>query len=180
MNHGAQVEAWGGFGEGKNYLFTNPVLADVGETAQVLLRWLIQRNIVTIPKSVRGKRMEQNLDVFDFGLSDDDMARTATLKHRHDAVLRSARPGHGERAGRPQRTSDSTARVPRPEQPGRGAPGSANHEQPLHVTPTSRVTEDRDASRERHARRSRPVASTASAVSRARPVRQWVGLTERR
>jgi 2,5-diketo-D-gluconate reductase A len=82
--HGVQVEAWGGFAEGKNNLFTNPVLTEIGDAhgksaAQVVLRWLIQRNIVTIPKSVRRERMQQNLDVFDFALSDDEMARIAAL-----------------------------------------------------------------------------------------------------
>jgi 2,5-diketo-D-gluconate reductase A len=81
---GVQLEAWGGFAEGKNDLFTNPVLAAIGEAhgksaAQAVLRWLIQRNVVTIPKSVRRERMEQNLDVFDFELSDDEMARIAAL-----------------------------------------------------------------------------------------------------
>lgn len=82
--HGVQIQSWGGFAEGKNNLFTNPVLTAIGEAhgksaAQVVLRWLIQRNIVTIPKSVRRERMQQNLDVFDFALSDDDMARIASL-----------------------------------------------------------------------------------------------------
>ena len=82
--HGVQVEAWGGFAEGKNDLFTNPVLAEVGgahgkSVAQVVLRWLIQRSIVTIPKSVRRERMEQNFDVFDFELSDDEMESIRVL-----------------------------------------------------------------------------------------------------
>ena len=80
---GVQVESWGGFAEGKNNLFTNPELAEIGaagkSVAQVVLRWLIQRSIVTIPKSVRRERMEQNLDVFDFELTDDDMQRIRAL-----------------------------------------------------------------------------------------------------
>lgn len=81
---GVQVESWGGFAEGKNDLFTNPVLAGIGaahgkSTAQVVLRWLIQRGIVTIPKSVRRERMEQNLDVFDFQLTDDELGQIAGL-----------------------------------------------------------------------------------------------------
>jgi len=84
LAHGVQIEAWGGFAEGKNSLFTNPVLTEIGNTygksaAQVVLRWLIQRSIVTIPKSVRRERMQQNLDVFDFALTDHDIARIATL-----------------------------------------------------------------------------------------------------
>ena len=82
--HGVQVESWGGFAEGKNNLFTDPQLTEIGNAhgksvAQVVLRWLIQRNVVTIPKSVRRERMEQNLDVFDFALTDDDMTRIATM-----------------------------------------------------------------------------------------------------
>jgi 2,5-diketo-D-gluconate reductase A len=82
--HGVQIEAWGGFAEGKNNLFTDPLLSEIGKThgrsvAQVVLRWLIQRGVVTIPKSVRRERMEQNLDVFDFELTKDDMVRIATL-----------------------------------------------------------------------------------------------------
>jgi 2,5-diketo-D-gluconate reductase A len=78
--HGVQIESWGGFAEGKNNLFTNPLLAEIGaahdkSVAQVVLRWLIQRNVVTIPKSVRRERMAENLDVFDFELSNDEMAR---------------------------------------------------------------------------------------------------------
>ncbi|MFJ4674607.1 aldo/keto reductase [Kitasatospora sp. NPDC088783] len=82
--HGVQHQAWGGFAEGKNDLFTHPVLSGIGEAqgksvAQVVLRWLIQRDIVTIPKSVNPDRMAQNLDVFDFALTDDQMAAVAAL-----------------------------------------------------------------------------------------------------
>ncbi|WP_331766235.1 aldo/keto reductase [Embleya sp. NBC_00896] len=82
--HGVQHQSWGGFAEGKNNLFTHPVLSEIGaahgkSAAQVVLRWLVQRDIVTIPKSVRPERMAQNLDVFDFELTHDQMARIATL-----------------------------------------------------------------------------------------------------
>ncbi|WLQ37767.1 aldo/keto reductase [Streptomyces castrisilvae] len=82
--HGVQIQSWGGFAEGKNGLFTNPVLSGIGEAhgksvAQVVLRWLIQRGVVTIPKSVRAERMAENFDVFDFALTDDEMASIATL-----------------------------------------------------------------------------------------------------
>ena len=82
--HGVQIESWGPFAEGKNDLFTNPVLTQIGNAygksvAQVVLRWLIQRDVVVIPKSVRPDRMAQNLDVFDFELTDDEMTRIAAL-----------------------------------------------------------------------------------------------------
>lgn len=82
--HGVHLEAWGGFAEGKNNLFSEPLLTEIGTAygktvAQVVLRWLIQRDAVTIPKSVRRERMEQNLDVFDFALTDEDMSRIATM-----------------------------------------------------------------------------------------------------
>ncbi|GGV38587.1 2,5-diketo-D-gluconic acid reductase [Kitasatospora herbaricolor] len=82
--HGVQHQAWGGFPEGRNDLFTHPVLSKIAEAhgrsvAQVVLRWLIQREIVTIPKSVNADRMAQNIDVFDFRLTDEQMAAVAAL-----------------------------------------------------------------------------------------------------
>ncbi|MBN1172413.1 MAG: aldo/keto reductase [Micromonosporaceae bacterium] len=81
---GVQIESWGPFAEGKNGLFTHALLAEIGaahgkSVAQVVLRWLIQRDVVVIPKSVRPQRMAENLDVFDFALTDDEMTRIATL-----------------------------------------------------------------------------------------------------
>ncbi|MFI1927282.1 MULTISPECIES: aldo/keto reductase [unclassified Streptomyces] len=81
---GVQIESWGGFAEGKNNLFTHPVLSDIAErhdrsVAQVVLRWLVQREIVAIPKSVRADRMKENIDIFDFALTDDQMASIAGL-----------------------------------------------------------------------------------------------------
>lgn len=81
---GVQIESWGPFAEGKNDLFTNPTLAGIGDAhgrsvAQVVLRWLVQREVVVIPKSVRPERMAQNLDIFDFELTDDQMKSIATL-----------------------------------------------------------------------------------------------------
>ncbi|MEU2630132.1 aldo/keto reductase [Kitasatospora sp. NPDC007106] len=83
-DHGVQHQAWGGFAERKNDLFTHPVLSEIGEAhgrsvAQVVLRWLIQRDIVTIPKSVNPGRMAQNIDVFDFALTDGQMKQIAAL-----------------------------------------------------------------------------------------------------
>jgi 2,5-diketo-D-gluconate reductase A len=83
--HGVQMESWGPFAEGKNDLFTNPTLTEIGKAhgksvAQVVLRWLTQRDVVVIPKSVRPDRMAQNLDIFDFELTDDEIARIAALE----------------------------------------------------------------------------------------------------
>lgn len=73
------VEAWAPFAEGKHDIFTNETLKSIGEkygksTGQVILRWLLQRGIVVIPKSVHLERMKENIDVFDFALSDDEMS----------------------------------------------------------------------------------------------------------
>jgi len=81
---GVQIESWGPFAEGKNNLFTNPALAAIGgehgkSVGQVVLRWLTQRQVVVIPKSVRPERMAENFDIFDFELTDEQMAQIATL-----------------------------------------------------------------------------------------------------
>lgn len=81
---GVQIESWGPFAEGRNNLFTHPVLVRIAtahgkSVAQVVLRWLIQRNVVVIPKSVRAERMAENLDVFDLELTDDQMTAIAAL-----------------------------------------------------------------------------------------------------
>ncbi|GAA1176188.1 diketogulonate reductase-like aldo/keto reductase [Kitasatospora gansuensis] len=82
--HGVQIQAWGGFAQGKNGLFTNPVLSEIAQAygksvGQVVLRWAVQRGVVSIPKSVRPERMAENIDVFDFELTGDQMAAIATL-----------------------------------------------------------------------------------------------------
>jgi len=79
-----QHEAWAQFAEGRNDLFSNPTLSAIGQehgrsVGQVVLRWLIQRSIVVIPKSVRRDRMEENVDVFDFELTDQEMELIAAL-----------------------------------------------------------------------------------------------------
>jgi len=81
---GVQIESWGPFAEGRNGIFTNPVLAAVAEAhgktvAQVMLRWLVQRDVVAIPKSVRRERMAENFDIFDFALTDAEMQQIAAL-----------------------------------------------------------------------------------------------------
>jgi 2,5-diketo-D-gluconate reductase A len=83
-DRGVQIESWGPFAEGRNNLFSNPTLAEIGgahgkSVAQVVLRWLIQRDVVVIPKSVRPERMAENLNVFDFQLTDDEMTHISTL-----------------------------------------------------------------------------------------------------
>lgn len=82
--YNVQAEAWAPFGEGRGDMFANPILAEIGTkynktTAQVMLRWHIQRNVVVIPKTIHADRMKENFDVFDFSLSDDDMKKIASL-----------------------------------------------------------------------------------------------------
>lgn len=78
--YGVQIEAWAPFGEGRGGLFTDPVISEIAKkynktTAQVILRWELQRGIVVIPKSVHKERIEQNIDVFDFKLDSADMKK---------------------------------------------------------------------------------------------------------
>jgi 2,5-diketo-D-gluconate reductase A len=99
--HGVQAEAWAPFAEGRNNLFANPTLVEIGRkygksVGQVVLRWLVQRRIVALAKSVRKERMVENLAVFDFELNDEDMTRIATLEtgqsaffsHRDPAIVK--------------------------------------------------------------------------------------------
>lgn len=84
QENGIQMESWGPFAEGKNDIFHNAVLQSIGEKhgksiAQVIVRWLTQRGVVAIPKSVRRERMAENLDIFDFELTADEMRSIATL-----------------------------------------------------------------------------------------------------
>ena len=85
-------EAWGPFAEGGHGIFTHPVLTAIGEkygktAAQVALRWNVQRGVVVIPKSVHKNRMEQNMDIWDFTLSDADMAEIAGLDIGHSEIV---------------------------------------------------------------------------------------------
>lgn len=82
--YGVQIQAWAPFAEGKNNLFTNEILKEVGDkynksVAQVALRYLVQRGVSVLPKSVSKERMIQNIDVFDFELTVEDMNVIATL-----------------------------------------------------------------------------------------------------
>ncbi len=82
--YGVQIEAWAPFGEGRGGLFENETLQEIGNqygktTAQVMLRWNIQRGVVVIPKSTHYERMKENIDVFDFALTESDMEKISTL-----------------------------------------------------------------------------------------------------
>lgn len=82
--YGCRIMSWGPFAEGRNDFFTNPVLESIGakygkSVAQVGLRFLIQRGVIVIPKSTHLERMKQNMEVFDFSLSDDDMKAITAL-----------------------------------------------------------------------------------------------------
>ena len=85
-------EAWGPFAEGKHNIFSHPVLAKIGEKygktpAQVALRWNVQRGVVVIPKSTHRERMEQNFNIWDFSLTDEDMAEIAKLDIGHSEIV---------------------------------------------------------------------------------------------
>ena len=82
--YGVQLEAWAPFAEGKNGIFTNETLVEIGNkyhksVGQVILRWLVQRGIVPLAKTVRKERMQENLNIFDFELSEEDMQTIASL-----------------------------------------------------------------------------------------------------
>ena len=90
--YGVQPQAWGPFAEGKHGIFTHPLLSEIGEkygksAAQVALRWNVQRGVVVIPKSVHKERMEQNIDIWDFMLSEEDMKRIAKLNLGHSEIV---------------------------------------------------------------------------------------------
>ena len=90
--YGVQPEAWGPFAEGNHGIFTHPVLTKIGEkygksAAQVALRWNVQRGVIVIPKSVHKERTEQNIDIWDFRLSDADMAEIAKLDIGHSEIV---------------------------------------------------------------------------------------------
>ena len=90
--YGIHPEAWGPFAEGKHGIFTHPVLTAIGQkygksAAQTALRWNVQRGVTVIPKSVHKERMEQNLDIWDFQLSAEDMAEIAKLDLGHSDIV---------------------------------------------------------------------------------------------
>lgn len=82
--HGVKMEAWAPFGEGRNNLFTNETLVSIGKkynksSAQVMLRWLVQRGVIVACKSTHIERMQENINVFDFELTEEDMNSIKTL-----------------------------------------------------------------------------------------------------
>lgn len=84
VNKTVQIEAWASFGEGKNNIFQQPLLKEIAEkysksVAQVIVRWLVQKEVVTLVKSVRKERMVENADVFDFALTSDEMKAIVEL-----------------------------------------------------------------------------------------------------
>lgn len=90
--YGVVPEAWGPFAEGKYGIFTHPVLSEIGNkygksAAQVALRWNIQRGVVVIPKSIHKERMEQNIDIWDFSLSAEDMEKISSLDVGHSEIV---------------------------------------------------------------------------------------------
>lgn len=87
QENNVQIQSWGPFAEGKNDLFKNELLSSIGQkynkcVAQVVLRWLTQRGVVAIPKSVHKERIEENFNIFDFELSQGDMESIATLDQK--------------------------------------------------------------------------------------------------
>ncbi|MPM21547.1 Glyoxal reductase [bioreactor metagenome] len=90
--YGVQIESWAPLAEGRNNIFTNETLKEVGDkynksTAQVALRYLIQRDVIVIPKSVHKERMIQNFDIFDFKLDEDDMNKIVKLDKAESAFF---------------------------------------------------------------------------------------------
>jgi 2,5-diketo-D-gluconate reductase A len=99
--NGVQIESWASFAEGRNDMFKNPFLTSIAKkysksVAQVILRWLIQRGVVVIPKSVRKERLIENINVFDFQLSSEDMEAIKSMdtkeslffSHRDPAIIK--------------------------------------------------------------------------------------------
>ena len=90
--YGVQMEAWAPFAEGRNNMFSNPELQEIGNKynksiAQVILRWLVQRNIVPLAKSVKKTRMQENINIFDFELSDEDMQKISAMDKKESSFF---------------------------------------------------------------------------------------------
>lgn len=87
IDNNVQIQSWGPFAEGKNDIFNNEILINIAQNynksvAQVILRWLTQRGIIAIPKSVRKERMKENFEIFDFNLSEAEIQIIATLDNK--------------------------------------------------------------------------------------------------
>lgn len=96
-NFGVQPEAWGPLAEGKHGIFTHPVLTEIGKkygksAAQVALRWNAQRGVVIIPKSTHIERMEENLNIWDFTLTNEEMSAIAKLDLGHSEIVDHSSP----------------------------------------------------------------------------------------
>ena len=96
--YGIVVEAWAPFAEGRNGMFENPVLQEIGaqygkSVGQVILRWLVQRGIVPLAKTTRKARMLENINIFDFALSDADMEKIAALDQKTSSFFNHRDPG---------------------------------------------------------------------------------------
>ena len=96
-SYGVVPEAWGPFNEGKRNFFNDPILTKIGKkynksAAQVALRWNIQRGVVVIPKSVHEERIKQNMDVFNFKLTDEDMKNIASMDIGHSEIVNHYEP----------------------------------------------------------------------------------------
>lgn len=90
--YNVQLEAWAPFAEGRNHMFQNPELQAIGNAygksvAQVILRWLLQRNIISLSKSIKKQRMLENIDIFDFQLNDKDMERISAMDKKESSFF---------------------------------------------------------------------------------------------
>jgi 2,5-diketo-D-gluconate reductase A len=105
-----QIESWGPFAEGKNNIFTNELLRSIAEkyhktVAQTILRWLTQRGVVVIPKSVRKERIIENFNIFDFELSQEDMEAIVTLDMKVSSFFDHRDPNMVKRLGEAKRNT---------------------------------------------------------------------------
>ena len=112
--NGVQIEAWAPFAEGRNNIFQNEVLRRIAEkhqktVAQIILRWLTQRGVVAIPKSVHKERIAENFDVFDVELSPDDMEAIAALDTKTSSFFDHRDPVIVKRLGEPGRAGPEPA-----------------------------------------------------------------------
>ena len=155
-SNGVQIESWGPFAEGQHDIFQQRSAARVAakhgkSVAQVILRWLTQRGVVAIPKSVRKERIAENFDVFDFELSPEDMAAIATLDtgtssffdHRDPAIVKAAESTHARHLSpmSRMRSPSPTAAACRPPQPQGWLPEeAAERRRTIYMTNRTRVS----------------------------------------